>query len=177
MTHQSDLAQLIQLQNALQIEAYGGSPSELLDDRSPNEDVAKAVSFIHWNVTALTDELHELLGETSWKPWAKGDFVDIPAAKGEAIDALHFLLNLFIVLDMSAEEVMVRYKAKRQKNIKRQEDGYDGVSTKCPLCKRALDDDGVLCEYRPNWSLGGIPVNGVYCARFGRFTPTPEETA
>lgn len=173
----SDLEQLLELQEALQVKAYGGSPRELLDDRSPNEDVAEGVNFIHWNVTALTDELHELLGETSWKPWAKGDHVDVPAAKGEAIDALHFLLNLFIVLDMSAEEVMFRYKAKREKNIKRQEDGYDGVSTKCPGCRRALDDDGVECARIENYRLGNdSPINGTYCTRRGRFfSDAPKE--
>lgn len=172
-----NLVKLLELQDRLQIEAYGGSPSRLLDDRSPDENIPEAVNFIHWNVTALTDELHELLGETSWKPWAKGDWVDIPAAKGEAIDALHFLLNLFIVLDMSAEEVMYRYEAKRKKNIKRQEEGYDGVSTKCPGCKRALDDDAVRCERVFDHRLGGKEYDGYHCVYLGRFIPDdPKES-
>lgn len=156
------LQHLIDLQEALQVKAYDGSPRELLDDRSPNEDVPKGVEFITWNVLALEDELHELLGETSWKPWAKGDFVDIPAAKSELIDALHFLLNLMVVLDMTASEVIYLYEQKRLKNIKRQEDGYDGVSTKCPGCGRALDDTAVACR-RGGAVVDGKLVEGVYC--------------
>ncbi|AXH47323.1 deoxyuridine triphosphatase [Microbacterium phage Eden] len=173
MPEQPDaLAQLLQAQEDLQIEAYGSSPALLLPD-----NVVGAVDFIHWNVTALTDELHELLGETSWKPWAKGDYVNLTAAKGEAIDALHFLLNLFNVLGMDSEEVQERYYAKRKKNIKRQEDGYDGRSTKCPGCKRALDDDGVTCHpFRGR--LGTDEVEDlIFCDRHGRaYRPNKETT-
>jgi hypothetical protein len=105
-----------------------------------------AIDFIHWNVTALTDELHELLAETGWKPWAKSRHINLEAARGEAIDALHFLVNLFLVLGLDdAQEIMRRYHLKHEKNAKRQEEGYDGVSTKCPGCHRALDDDAVYC--------------------------------
>lgn len=114
------------------------------DDRKP------AIDFIHWNVTALTDELHELLGEVGWKPWAKSRHINIEAARGELIDAYHFMANLSLVLGMDAEEIMRRYHEKHAKNAKRQEEGYDGVSTKCIGCKRALDDSGVECvEYLP----------------------------
>lgn len=124
----------------------GTKPSD--DDRLP------AIDFIHWNVTALTDELHELLGEIGWKPWAKSRHINLDAAKGELIDALHFLLNLCLVLGMDASEIIHRYDAKHEKNAKRQEEGYDGVSTKCALCKRALDDDAVKC-YQPTPTLKG----------------------
>lgn len=169
MPQPDTLAQLLQAQEDLQIEAYGSSPNTLLPD-----DVPGAVNFIHWNVTALTDELHELLGETSWKPWAKGDFVNITAAKGELIDALHFLLNLANVLDMDSDEIQERYYAKRAKNAKRQLDGYDGVTTKCPGCKRALDDDGVACHVRPSARLGDH-VGVVFCDVHGRAYPVNVE--
>lgn len=111
-----------------------------------DEDRKPAIDFLHWNVTALTDELHELLGEIGWKPWAKSRHINLEAARGEAIDAMHFLANIFLVLGLDdAEEVMRRYHAKHKKNAARQEAGYDGVSTKCPGCKRALDDDAVEC--------------------------------
>jgi dimeric dUTPase (all-alpha-NTP-PPase superfamily) len=160
------LQKLLDAQDALQSEAYDGSPSELL-----TSDVGEAVNFIHWNVTALTDELHELLGETSWKPWAKGEYVNLTAAKGELIDALHFLMNLAIVLNMDSEEIQERYFAKRAKNIKRQEDGYDGVSTKCPGCRRALDDDGVDCHPARNRLGGPELIDGIMCVARGRFIP------
>ena len=152
-TNPDRLQRLLDAQEALQVEAYAGhSPADFLPD-----DVQGAVNFIHWNVTALTDELHELLGETSWKPWAKGDYINLTSAKSEAIDALHFLLNLFIALNMDADEIEEKYLAKRAKNIKRQEDGYDGRTGKCPGCKRALDDDGVEC-----WETAS---GGIFCGQ------------
>jgi dimeric dUTPase (all-alpha-NTP-PPase superfamily) len=140
--HTDTLQHLLDAQEDLQKRVYAGSsPAELLP-----EDVAGAVEFIHWNVTALTDELHELLGETSWKPWAEGDYINLTAAKSELIDALHFLLNLALVLNMDAEELTEKYFAKRKKNIDRQHAGYNGRKGKCPGCRRALDDDGVDCK-------------------------------
>lgn len=117
-------------------------------DVEPTENDRKAlIDFLHWNVTALTDELHELLGEIGWKPWAKSRHINLEAAQGEAIDALHFLLNIFLGLGMDAEAIKLAYDNKHKKNEKRQEEGYDGVSTKCPGCKRALDDAAVFCYF------------------------------
>ncbi len=116
-----------------------------------DEDLKPAIDFIHWNVTAATDELHELLGEIGWKPWAKSRHINLEAARGELVDAIHFILNLALVLGLdNAAEIIERYRAKHEKNAKRQQEGYDGVSTKCLGCKRALDDAGVGCvEYLP----------------------------
>lgn len=115
-----------------------GPPTDA--DREP------AIDFIHWNVTALTDELHELLGEVGWKPWAKSKHINLEAARGELIDAMHFMANLALVLGLTdADDIMRRYHLKHAKNAKRQEEGYDGVSTKCPGCNRALDDEAVEC--------------------------------
>lgn len=158
------LQRLLDEQSALQHSMPGTHPDAFL----PN-DVPGAVNFLHWNVTALTDELHELLGETSWKPWAKGDFINLTEAKGEAIDALHFLLNIFLLLGMDGDEVLEKYLAKRKKNQRRQEVGYDGVSTKCPGCQRALDDH-IQCEVRPGFRLGDH-VGVVYCHVHGRAYP------
>lgn len=102
------------------------------------------IEYIRWNVLALEDELHEALGETGWKPWASSKHINLEALKGELIDGLHFLANLFEAAEMEAEEVAARYHAKRDKNDKRMVEGYDGVSTKCEKCGRAQDDDGVL---------------------------------
>lgn len=108
-------------------------------------DTAERVEFIHWNVTALVDELHEALAETSWKPWAKGTFLNREAFLGELVDAQHFLNNLYLIIGAESEEITFRYLEKSSINAKRQADGYDGVSTKCPVCSRALDDPAVLC--------------------------------
>ena len=47
-------------------EEYNPGP---FDEQIPDDRRAPAIDFIHWNVTAATDELHELLGEIGWKPW------------------------------------------------------------------------------------------------------------
>lgn len=115
-----------------------------------DEEVKPAIDFIHWNVTALTDEAHELLAEIGWKPWAKSRHINLEAARGEFIDMMHFMGNLALVLGLDdAAEIMRRYHLKHEKNAKRQEEGYDGVSTKCPGCHRALDDDAVTCWIDP----------------------------
>lgn len=133
-------------QEALQVKAYGGvSPKDL------NED--DRAHFISWNTLALTDELHEALGEVGWKPWASSRHLNREAFKGELVDSLHFFMNLLLAANIDADELLNDYQKKRQKNIKRQEDGYDGVTEKCPGCKRALDDDAVIC-YRSQKTKG-----------------------
>ncbi len=129
------------------------------DDGPTDEDRMPAINFIHWNVTAATDELHELLGEIGWKPWAKSRHINLEAARGEFIDALHFMLNMALVLGLTeAEDIRALYDAKHAKNAKRQEEGYDGVSTKCPGCKRALDDDAVECTQTGQLWGSGVAI-------------------
>lgn len=133
------------------LNAFDAPEYALLDEdggyENTDADRKPAIDFIHWNVTAATDELHELLGEIGWKPWAKSRHINLEAARGEWIDALHFMLNLALVLGMDGEMIKALYDGKHAKNAKRQEEGYDGVSTKCPGCKRALDDNAVQCGF------------------------------
>ena len=134
-----ELRDALEAQNDLQVAAYGGqSPRDLSD-----EDRA---AFISWNALALTDELHEALAEVGWKPWATSRHLNRDAFMGELVDMLHFFMNLMLAGNISAEELLEAYQKKREKNIKRQEDGYDGVTEKCPHCKRALDDEAVECR-------------------------------
>ncbi len=132
------LKKMVRAQEALQVEAYGGSPADL----SPEEKI----QFLKDMVFALEDELHELMDEVGWKPWATSRHINYEAAKGELVDAWHFLMNLMLVLGMSPQELEARYMAKRAKNAQRQVDGYDGVEGKCPKCKRALDDIATVCQ-------------------------------
>ena len=132
------LERIFHEQYMLQVESYGASPMHL-------EDEAR-IEFIRWNILAMTDELHEALAETGWKPWATSRHVNEEAFKGELVDVLHFFVNLCLVAGMDGDELFERYLEKRQRNAKRQRDGYDGVSTKCPKCKRALDDADVRCD-------------------------------
>lgn len=152
------LQELLDAQSELQRKMPSPHPTDLFvrydptDFEAPeatDEDRKPAIDFLHWNVTALTDEAHELLGEIGWKPWAKSRHINLEAARGEFIDMMHFMANIALVLGLDdAEEIMRRYHAKHEKNAKRQEAGYDGVSTKCPGCKRALDDEAVTCQIK-----------------------------
>jgi len=71
-------------------------------------------------VIALADEAFEMLHLLNWKPWKNEKELDIDALKKEAIDALHFLLQIFILLGMNAEEITEAYKRKLKENYERQ---------------------------------------------------------
>jgi len=71
-------------------------------------------------VIALADESFEMLHLLNWKPWKNEKELDIDAIKEEAIDALHFLLQIFILLGMDADEVLQCYKEKLEENYRRQ---------------------------------------------------------
>lgn len=142
-------------QLALQIDAYGADPRELMEgDR---------IEFIRWNVLALEDELHEALAETGWKPWATSRHINTDKFHGELVDAFHFFMNLCLVSGLTAEQLLDRYAEKRAINAKRQARGYDGVDGKCPKCRRALDDPGVTCKYTLKTGLG-------WCSEYGAFS-------
>jgi dimeric dUTPase (all-alpha-NTP-PPase superfamily) len=121
----------------LQTRSFGVDPFNLSDEAK--------VQYIKDMTLALEDELHEALAEVGWKPWATSRHVNDRAFGGELVDALHFLVNLFLAIGWSSDEVVQAYLLKAQKNADRQASGYDGVSGKCPRCHRALDDDAVSC--------------------------------
>lgn len=155
------LASILGLQEHNQTHVYG-------DGTSPRDyDDIRKIEFIKTNVLAATDELHELLGETGWKPWATSRHINLEAARGELIDVLHFVNNLAIALDMDAEMVAERYHRKSGKNVDRQLAGYDGVSTKCPGCGRALDDDGVECGTLPAGRVAYGDEDYIWCVERG----------
>lgn len=131
------LVQMMARQSAAQAKYHDGDKLKSTEDK---------ISDIMHNAFALLDEVHEAMGEVGWKRWATSRHINDEAFKNELIDAWHFMMNLFELAGMSADEVYERYNAKRDKNDKRQQDGYDGVSTKCKGCGRALDDDAVKCH-------------------------------
>lgn len=113
----------------------------------PASDLVVLMAQIRENILACTDELHEAMNETGWKPWASESFINNEAFRNELVDAWHFFMNLMILGGMTADDLYEGYLAKRKINAQRQIDGYDGVSTKCPGCKRALDDPTTECYY------------------------------
>lgn len=104
------------------------------------------MQYIRTQALALTDELHEALGETGWKDWTTSNHINRDAYMGELADVFIFLMNLMLVGDITPTDLMMVTRKKIAKNHKRQDDGYDGVTEKCPGCKRAYDDDAVLCQ-------------------------------
>lgn len=113
----TDLETIFAMQHALQV-------SKFKDPHTMTR--AEAIEFIRWNVLALDDELHEALQEVGWKPWASTQHINRDEYVGELIDALHFLVNLFLVVGATPAEVLERYTHKNAKNHKRQENGYTG---------------------------------------------------
>lgn len=107
--------------------------------------------------TALIDELGEARAEINWKPWTTDNTFNREAYLKELVDAFHFLMNLILVADIHgpgilADEFAYLYFRKREVNVKRHEDGYDGHGTKCSQCGRDVVDSGLLLD--ANMSTG-----------------------
>lgn len=133
-------------------------------------------AYIRTQSLALMSEVVEILEETHWKPWAKrpADQDVIPNReryKGEVVDAFIFLMNLMLAGGMSMMELAEMVSTKQEKNLQRQIDGYDGKSTKCPGCRRAYDDDAVLCYRLPEDAVphGFCAQRDEYVNSEGRF--------
>lgn len=148
------LDEIFQRQAELQRDAYGQDPSDLPDEEKPH--------FAQWNAFALTDELHEAMAEVGWKPWATSRHINREAYKGELVDALHFFVNMCLVVGITPQELFEGYLAKREKNAQRQAEGYDGLA-KCAYCRRALDDESTKC--RP--AAEGAVTTFAYCDELG----------
>lgn len=149
----SDLQYLLDKQRELQLIITGKDPSEL-------EGIERIV-FIKDMTLALFMELGEMLDETGWKPWATSRHVNEEPAQREGVDVLFFLLNLMLVMRMTDGFAWMKmYDEKWQINADRaRSKTYDGISGKCPGCKRALDDVAVQCHY----SSSPLRVGEVWC--------------
>ena len=99
------------------------------------------IQLIKDYVLAATDELHEVLNETGWKPWATTTRFNKDRIQAELVDVFCFFLNLCLVADVDADLLMVEYQKKMQTNFKRQARGYTDAP-KCPAC----GDDQRPCE-------------------------------
>jgi len=133
----SSLQMILDNQRKLQLKSYGVDVSTL--------DGEERAAYIRNMSLALTDELHEALNETGWKPWATSRHLNRAAFAGEMIDVLHFWVNLMLVAGVTEQDILDLYFAKADKNAKRQLNGYDGIDGKCKTCGRAFDDGAVFC--------------------------------
>jgi len=80
-------------QHELQIKSFGQDPKTLSD--------VEKLEWVRWNILALSDELHEALAETGWKPWAKSQHINRDAFVSELVDSFHFLMNLMLRLSFA----------------------------------------------------------------------------
>ena len=109
------------------------------------------IRFIKDMMLAAQNELAEALNEMSWKPWTVGERFNTTAFTSELSDAFQFVMNMWFAALPSftptelAEVMRETLQLKLIINRKRHAEGYDGVNTKCPKCKRALDDPHVGC--------------------------------
>lgn len=127
----------IETQSVYQRQSYG------LDLRKMDD--AERLAYLDMNLKAAILEIAEAYDEFAWKPWANNTFLNRDAAVGEGIDVLFFMANYFAALGVSSKELSERYHRKMNINTARQEVGYDTSTTKCPKCRRALDDEAVAC--------------------------------
>lgn len=154
------LSQMLGMQRNLQVESYGQDPGTL--------DTDVKIQFIKDMVLALTDELHEILGEVDWKPWIQGARkINEDGVKKELVDVYHFFMNLMLSVDMSTDELYKMYMKKRQVNADRQANGYDGRTTKCQGCNRALEDVTLQDIKLPNTNITDV----VLCGACGAVVP------
>lgn len=143
------LEQFLDMQAALQLRMPppNRDPSILVGD--------ERATFLVWNCYALMDELHEAMDETGWKPWATSRHLDADKFLKEMVDAWHFFMNILLVVggekgwtrEQLASEFTRLYVEKNQVNATRQEQGYDGLSTKCPNCKREMTETNTLFHF------------------------------
>lgn len=130
-----DLVSLISAQRDLQLRLGTDFGSMSPEERR---------NFIVENVLAATDELHEALNETGWKSWATSRHLNEEAFFGELRDCWQLLTNLMLVIESDPDKLAKLFAdkliAKLAVNHARVDSNYDGVTTKCPGCSRALED-------------------------------------
>lgn len=119
-------------QRELQQDSFGIAPHLLAEE--------ERMEYIRSMTLGLIAELNEALQESGWKPWQSSNHLWEEAFGKELVDALHFLVNLFLVANWNADKVENAYFAKAEVNRQRQKDGYDGIAQKCTHCGRALDE-------------------------------------
>lgn len=126
-----------------------------------NMSTEELVSYVKDQILALLDEGHEALNEVGWKPWASSRHFNREEFSGELADILCFLVNLALAAGLTADDFYRLHQEKALRNIKRQEEKYDGVAGKCPGCKRAIDD--LRAKGLPVGNYGGVDFCSPEC--------------
>lgn len=150
------LAEMLRMQDELERLTTGylfsALANENLSGLTPEESRHERIQQFKEMFEAGIREAVEQMDEIGSKPWATSKHWNTAAVKKEIVDEWHFLLAKALLAGFTAEELYEAYKAKWEVNAARQTEGYDGVTTKCPICKRALDDETTKCYIYP----GGV---------------------
>lgn len=131
--------------------------------KSPEETMRYLTEMAY----SVCDEVHEAMGETGWKSWTSSNHINREEFMGEMADAFLFFMNMMLAAGMTSDELIERVAKKQDNSFKRQKYGYDGVSDKCPKCKRAYDNKGVKC------TPAHAGPDGAGAARCGYEEPLP----
>jgi hypothetical protein len=108
---------------------------------------------------ALIAELYEAVNEMGWKSWALSNHFNTQRVQEELVDAWHFFMNLMLHAGLTGDDLWKLYARKLEVNFQRQDDKYDGVATKCMVCKRELSETA-LKEVHVAFP---VPHVNVYC--------------
>ncbi len=98
--------------------------TQLIQMLNPNfKTMGKEKKYDWMNVclTAISSEAEECRRHLPWKPWKsyKKFALDKDELVEETIDLFHFLLEIWILLDVNEEDIMAVYEYKRLVNMKR----------------------------------------------------------
>ena len=118
MAAQQDAWRWLESTRELQSQTYG------YDFDALRADPKALAQHIFWNNFAAFVELAELSVEYSWKPWAVDEpFVNRERILAEAVDVGHFTANVLVAIGVTDDEYEAAYKAKQEKNRRRQASG------------------------------------------------------
>lgn len=155
--------------------ARQGHFQALLGNETWKMSDGELVGYLKDQILAMLDESHEALNELGWKPWATSRHINEEEFKGELVDVLCFLVNLALGVGLTANDFAALHAEKVGRNIKRQREGYDGVTGKCPGCNRAIDD--LRAKGLPVGNFGGVDYCSTECIESTRTRhPNPAGT-
>ena len=77
----------------------------------------------HWFCGGIIMEAAEVMDKTKFRHWKDEEAAPAAEVKKEIIDLIHYVLDLCIEFNMSADEIFELYVTKATKNLKRFEIG------------------------------------------------------
>jgi dimeric dUTPase (all-alpha-NTP-PPase superfamily) len=116
MNEQSPLHIIFSMQRELNIR-YGLPLDRELTDEEINQWLLQMSRCMGQEIAELTDSC-------KWKHWKQNQELDKQNAKVEAVDLLHFIVTVFQILGMTADDVFEAYLKKNKVNHERQDTGY-----------------------------------------------------